>query len=247
MSIWRKSLISALKHLLEVCGTQSIPTSVSTTFGRCSMGNTDRRRLESEHRVLQCRSPCCNLGRWSIYPNNWKGRKERNCELDCIVSSRPRVVWKVSVFFFAHTSIHFKLTKALCSEAQRALGFTDYFKKIKPETQDWLTNTVCVSIVLHLKLSLNGDVYISTRHILPNLRTRCLLKRSISLCLLLVLIRIVEICCIGTKALLVVLCFSNTSRFPRQWLCHRAHEYWLSEGRLFQFRLETSPYLFSNS
>ena len=36
----------------------------------------------------------------------------------------------------------------LCSEAQRALGFNEYLKKIKSEIQDWLTNTVCVSIVL---------------------------------------------------------------------------------------------------
>jgi len=27
------------------------------------------------------------------------------------------------------------------TEAQRALGFNDYFKKIKPELQDWMTNT----------------------------------------------------------------------------------------------------------
>lgn len=66
------------------------------TLDRRSMDNADRRRLEPEHRVLQCRSPCCHLRRRSIYPNNWKGRKDGNCKLSCIVSSRLRVVWNAS-------------------------------------------------------------------------------------------------------------------------------------------------------
>ena len=53
--------------------------------------------------------------------------------------------------FLAHSPIHFKLlTKPLRSEAQRALGFNEYFKKLKPEAQDWIANTVCVFVVLHL-------------------------------------------------------------------------------------------------
>jgi hypothetical protein len=85
--------------------------------------------------------------------------------------------------FFAHSSIHIKLTKPLRSEAQRALGYNDYLKKLKPEVRDWLTNTVCVSVVLNLRLSLNGDLYhdISTRNMLPNSGTIYLLKRSVAL------------------------------------------------------------------
>ena len=41
--------------------------------------------------------------------------------------------------------LRLKLTKKqLRSEAQRKLGFDDFFKKIKPEVQDWYTNAVCV-------------------------------------------------------------------------------------------------------
>ena len=50
--------------------------------------------------------------------------------------------------FLAHRSICFKLTKPLRSEAQRALGFDNFFKKLKPEAQDWYRKTVCVPIVL---------------------------------------------------------------------------------------------------
>ena len=71
--------------------------------------------------------------------------------------------------------------KPLHSEAQRALGYNDFFKKVKPEVKDWITNTVCVFIVLHLTFSLNGDFYISTRNMFPNSGTRYLLKRSVSL------------------------------------------------------------------
>ena len=83
--------------------------------------------------------------------------------------------------FLAYSSIRFKLTKPLHSEAQRALGFNDFFKKINPEVQDWYTNTVCVSIVLLFRLSLNGDVYISTQNIFPNSATRYLLEVSLAL------------------------------------------------------------------
>ena len=63
-------------------------------------------------------------------------------------------------FFLAHSSIHFRLTKPLHSEAQRALGYNEFFEKLSPEAQDWVGNTVCVSIVLHLRFSLNGDVLV---------------------------------------------------------------------------------------
>ena len=52
-------------------------------------------------------------------------------------------LFETQVFLLTFISIP-KLTKSLCSEAQRKLGFDEFFKKLKPEIQDWYTNTVCV-------------------------------------------------------------------------------------------------------
>ena len=56
-------------------------------------------------------------------------------------------LFETQVFLLTFLSIcrfFFKLTQSLCSEAQRKLGFDEFFKKLKPEVQDWYTNTVRV-------------------------------------------------------------------------------------------------------
>jgi hypothetical protein len=113
---------------------------------RHSMDNNDRRRLDSAHGILQCPSPCYNPGRRTLYTHNRKGKKEGNCKLDDMVSPRPQSIFNAS-FLYNFLTFSQKLTKLLDgSEAQRALGYDDLFKKFKPEVQDWIRNTVRISI-----------------------------------------------------------------------------------------------------
>ena len=116
------------------------------------MDNVDRRRLEFEHRVLQCCSLCNNPRRRTLYPINCQGRKEGNCKLGRMVSPRQRFIWNASSPYIISDPSP-ETEKLLDSEAQRALGFNDLFKKIKPEVQDWMTTTVCVSIKIPWRLS----------------------------------------------------------------------------------------------
>jgi hypothetical protein len=74
-----------------------------------------------------------------------------------------------------------RLTKFLGSEAQRALGFNDFFQKMKPEGRDWLTNIVCISIRSRWRLPLSGDLYVSIQDMSRKLRMSYLPKRSVSL------------------------------------------------------------------
>jgi hypothetical protein len=63
-----------------------------------------------------------------------------------MVSPRLQSIFNAS-FLYNFLTFSQKLTKLLDgSEAQRALGYDDLFKKFKPEVQDWIRNTVRISI-----------------------------------------------------------------------------------------------------
>ena len=203
---------------------------------RHSMDNDDRRRLVPAHRILQCPSPCYNPGRRALYTHNRTGKKEGNCKLGYMVSPRPQSIFNASFLynFFAFS----KLTKATNgSEAQRALGYNDLCKKFKPEVQDWIKNTVRISMYRQVGVVTDrGETfYIRLRDMSENYWMKHWLRRLVSL--LLALIMVTTIYYVGKKTGMVVRESSHTSRSPRQWFCYRSHEHRLWKSKMIIFSI----------
>ena len=172
------------KLLLEVCDAQLvILIYLMLTLNRGSMDNVVWRGLEPEHRVFQCPCPCCNLRRRSICFKDWKGRKDGNCKLGRILSSRHRVVWNAS--FLHIRSIHFKTHQTTpLVKLSGIWDLTNYSKNLNLNynigTQKlYVFPSCCIWGCRQMETLIVNTI--SSRNMLPISSTRYLLKRSVSL------------------------------------------------------------------